>query len=160
MVFPFRKAAQPVLRPLRSDRAAQCAALHAASFAHGWSAQEFESLISAANVSGEAAVDPASGRLRGFVLTRLAADEAEILTVAVDAALRRRGVGRALLAAHMARLASLGVKKLFLEVEQDNAAALALYARFGFREVGQRKGYYRKSDGAPATALVLRRDLL
>jgi [ribosomal protein S18]-alanine N-acetyltransferase len=160
MVFSFRKAAQPVLRPLRSDRAAQCAALHATSFAHAWSAQEFETLLSAANVSGEAAVDPASGQLRGFVLTRLAADEAEILTIAVEAALRGRGVGRALLAAHMARLVPLGAKKLFLEVERDNAAALALYAKFGFREVGQRKGYYQKRDGTAATALVLRRDLL
>lgn len=156
----FRKAAQPVLRPLRNDRAGQCAALHATAFAHPWSAREFETLLSAANVSGEAAVDPASGALRGFVLTRIAADEAEILTIAVDGALRRRGVGRALLAAHMARLPSLGAKTLFLEVERENAAALALYAKFGFREVGQRKGYYRKSDGTAATALVLRRDLL
>ncbi|HLJ72408.1 MAG TPA: ribosomal protein S18-alanine N-acetyltransferase [Roseiarcus sp.] len=156
----FRKAAQPVLRPLRNDRAGQCAALHAAAFAHAWSAEEFETLLSAANVSGEAAVDPASGALRGFVLTRIAADEAEILTIAVDSALRRRGVGRALLAAHMARLPALGAKALFLEVERDNAAALALYAKFGFREVGQRKGYYRKRDGTAATALVLRRDLL
>ena len=160
MVFLFRKAAQPVLRPLRSDRADQCAALHAAAFAHSWSAEEFEALLANTNVAGEAAVDPASGDLRGFVLTRLAADEAEILTIAVDGALRRRGVGRALLAAHLSRLPSLGAKKLFLEVERENAAAIALYAKFGFREVGQRQGYYRKSGGAAATALVLRRDLL
>jgi ribosomal-protein-alanine N-acetyltransferase len=159
MVFSFRKAAQPILRTLRSNHAAECAALHAASFAHSWSVQEFETLLSAANVAGEAAVDPTSGDLRGFVLARLAADEAEILTIAVDAALRRRGVGRALLAAQMARLPSLGAKKLFLEVERENAAAIALYAKFGFREVGQRKGYYQKSNGAAATALVLRRDL-
>ena len=160
MVFWFRKAAQPVLRPLRSDRADQCAKLHAASFAHPWSAQEFETLLANTNVSGEAAVDPTSNALRGFVLTRLAADEAEILTIAVDSSLRRRGVGRALLAANMARLPSLGAKKLFLEVERENAAAIALYAKFGFREVGQRSGYYRKADGGAATALVLRRDLL
>jgi len=159
MVFPFRKAAQPVLRPLRSDRAAECAALHAAAFAHAWSAEEFETLLSAANVAGDAAVDPASGNLRGFVLTRFAADEAEILTIAVETALRRRGVARTLLAAHMARLPGLGARRLFLEVERENAAALALYGKFGFREVGQRKGYYRKKDGTAATALVLRRDL-
>jgi ribosomal-protein-alanine N-acetyltransferase len=159
MASLFRKVAQPVLRPLRSDHADECALLHAASFAHSWSAQEFETLLANQNVSGEAATDPNSDELRGFVLTRLAADEAEILTIAVDAALRRRGVGRALLAAHMARLPSLGATKVFLEVEQDNAAALALYARFGFREVGRRRGYYQKSDGTAATALVLRRDL-
>jgi ribosomal-protein-alanine N-acetyltransferase len=160
MVFSFRKVAQPVLRPLQSDHADQCAALHAACFAHSWSAQEFETLLASAAVSGEAAVDPASDDLRGFILTRRAADEAEILTIAVDVALRRRGVGRALLANHLSRLPMLGAKKLFLEVEQENAAAIALYARFGFREVGQRPGYYRKNDGTAATALVLRRDLL
>jgi ribosomal-protein-alanine N-acetyltransferase len=160
MVFPFRKPAQPVLRRLRSDRAEQCALLHAASFAHSWSAQEFETLLSATAVSGEAAVDPASDDLRGFVLTRVAADEAEILTIAVDGALRRRGVGRALLADHMSRLPRLGARTLFLEVERENAAAIALYASFGFCEVGRRRGYYRKSDGTAATALVLRRDLV
>ena len=159
MVFLFRKAAQPALRPLRSDRADQCAALHATCFAHSWSSQEFETLLSNAAVSGEAAVDPMSDALRGFVLTRLAADEAEILTIAVDGALRRRGVGRALLASHMARLPALGARMLFLEVEAENAAALALYRKFGFHEVGQRRGYYRKGDGTTATALVLRRDL-
>lgn len=160
MAFLFRKVAQPVLRPLRSDRADQCAALHATCFAHSWSSQEFETLLSNAAVSGGAAVDPTSDDLRGFILTRLAADEAEILTIAVDGALRRRGVGRALLADHISRLPQLGARMLFLEVERENAAAVALYAKFGFREVGQRRGYYRKSDGAAATALVLRRDLV
>ena len=159
MVFPFRKLAQPILRPLRSDRAEPCAALHAVCFAHSWSAEEFETLLSNAASFGEAAVDPVSDELRGFALSRLAADEAEILTIAVHYSLRGRGVGRALLKNNMSRLAAAGAEKLFLEVERENAAALALYAKFGFREVGQRRGYYRKSDGSAATALVLRRDL-
>jgi [ribosomal protein S18]-alanine N-acetyltransferase len=159
MAFSFLKPAQPVLRPLRSERAEQCALLHAACFAHSWSAQEFETLLSNSAVCGEAAVDPKSDALRGFVLTRLAADEAEILTIAVDNALRRRGVGRSLLAGHMSRLPGLGARALFLEVERENAPAIALYAKFGFREVGRRPGYYRVGDGSKATALVLRRDL-
>jgi ribosomal-protein-alanine N-acetyltransferase len=159
MAFSFLKPAQPVLRPLRSERAEQCALLHAACFAHPWSAQEFETLLSNSAVRGEAAVDPKNDALRGFVLTRLAADEAEILTIAVDNALRRRGVGRLLLAGHMSRLPALGARALFLEVERANAPAIALYARFGFREVGRRPGYYRVGDGPKATALVLRRDL-
>jgi ribosomal-protein-alanine N-acetyltransferase len=159
MAFLFRKPVQPVLRPLRSERAEQCAILHAACFAHSWSVEEFETLLSNSAVFGEAAVDPRSNQLRGFVMTRLAADEAEILTIAVDGALRRRGVGRSLLAGHLTRLTVLGARALFLEVERENAAAIALYAKFGFREVGQRPGYYRKAGASRASALVLRRDL-
>jgi [ribosomal protein S18]-alanine N-acetyltransferase len=159
MVFPFRKLAQPVLGLLGSDRAEQCAHLHAACFAHSWSAQDFESLLSNAAVAGEAAIDPTNNALRGFLLTRMAADEAEILTLAVDGAVRRRGVGQSMLISHLSRLPALVATKLFLEVERENAAAVSLYLKYGFREVGQRRGYYPKRDGAAATALVLRRDL-
>jgi ribosomal-protein-alanine N-acetyltransferase len=98
-------------------------------------------------------------RLAGFVLSRRVLDEAEILTIAVAVEFRRKGLGGALLGAHIARLAAMGVKELFLEVEAGNAAARALYASFGFHQVGERRGYYRKSAGPAATALVLRRNL-
>ena len=89
----------------------------------------------------------------------MAADEAEILTIAVDPTERKRGVGRELLNEHLQQAAFAGARQLFLEVDEDNAAALALYRRFGFQQVGQRAGYYRRQDGRPATALILRRDL-
>ena len=54
----------------------------------------------------------------------------------------------------ISRLRQARARSLFLEVEQTNLAAIALYARLGFREVGQRQGYYRKQDGSAATALV------
>jgi ribosomal-protein-alanine N-acetyltransferase len=106
-----------------------------------------------------AALDPVEATLRGFVLSRAAADEAEILTIAVDPALRKGGVGRDLLRAHLGQAAAAGARRLFLEVDADNAAALALYARFQFVKVGERKGYYKRPDGKAATALVMRRDL-
>ncbi len=96
--------------------------------------------------------------LVGFVLSRLVLDEAEILTIAVAPKSRRRGVGGALLGAHLATLAAQGAKALFLEVEAGNHAALALYAQFNFYRVGARKAYYRKDAGPAAAALVLRRD--
>jgi ribosomal-protein-alanine N-acetyltransferase len=147
------------LRALRSDKAEQCAALHAAAFAHAWSAAEFEALLSSKTTIGGAAVDPASDDLRGFALSRIAADEAEILTIAVHAAFRNRGIGRALLTDMLARLTTAHVRSLFLEVEGANRPAIALYARLGFREVGRRSGYYRKPGGAAEAALVLRKDL-
>jgi ribosomal-protein-alanine N-acetyltransferase len=159
MLLPFLRPHPPVLRALRSDKAEQCAALHAASFAHAWSTSEFEALLSSKTTIGGAAVDAASDELRGFALSRIAADEAEILTLAVHAAFRNRGLGRALLSDTLARLTAAHVRSLFLEVEGANRPAIALYTRMGFREVGRRSGYYRKPDGATEAALVLRKDL-
>jgi len=89
----------------------------------------------------------------------MAADEAEILSVAIRAAQRGRGLARALLRLHLGRLASLGVKTVFLEVDEHNEAALRLYRALGFREVGRREGYYTENPSGPANALTLRRDL-
>ena len=97
--------------------------------------------------------------MRGFVLSRLAADEAEILTIAVDAAYQGRGVGRALLSENLRQAANAGAKTMFLEVAKDNAPALALYDRFGFVKVGERVGYYRRADRTRAAAVVMRKSL-
>jgi len=145
----------PVIRPLRTEKAEDCARLHGASFAYPWSAEEMAALIANASTLAAAALDPASGRLRGFVLARLAADEAEILTVAVEPSTRGKGVGRALLAESLRQAARAGARTMFLEVDQDNAAALALYGRLGFVKVGERTGYYRRKDGQPATAIIM-----
>jgi ribosomal-protein-alanine N-acetyltransferase len=97
-----------------------------------------------------------SGRnLIGFILSRHAASEAEILSVAIAPKWRGRGLARPLLNLHLRRLAGFGVRAVFLDVDKSNAPARALYKRAGFHEVGQRQGYY----AGGATALVLRRDL-
>ena len=158
--FPFRRRPRPsTIRTLRTDAAQACAAIHRFGFAHPWSAGEFASLLASPATLASAALDPRTGRLRGFALSRLAADEAEILTVAVDPALRGYGVGRDLMREHLARAALSGVRTIFLEVDPDNQAAVALYRRFGFRDVGRREGYYRRPDGPPTAAIVMRRDL-
>jgi [ribosomal protein S18]-alanine N-acetyltransferase len=159
MIFGLRRSPPPVIRLLRPDRSQACARLHAVGFAHPWSPEEMASLIGSSSTVGAAALDPVSGRLRGFVLSRLAADEAEILTIAVDAAHQGRGVGRALLSENLRQVANAGAKAMFLEVAKDNAPALALYERFGFVKVGERAGYYRRADGTRATALVMRKSL-
>jgi ribosomal-protein-alanine N-acetyltransferase len=88
----------------------------------------------------------------GMILGRVAADEAEILTLAVDPGQRRRGIGTALLSAAMARAANLGATFMFLEVAVTNGAARALYVAHGFTEAGLRRHYY--TDGPDA--LILR----
>lgn len=159
MVFGRPRSSLPVIRPLRVDKAEDCARLHGASFAHPWSVQEVAALISSASTLAAAALDPATGRLRGFVLARLAADEGEILTIAVDPSARGKGVGRALLAENLRQATRAGARTMFLEVDKDNARALALYSRLGFVKVGERAGYYRRENGGRATAIIMRKAL-
>ena len=158
-------ALTPSIRRLGPQGGNACARIHAQSFPHPWSAEEFESLLAGRAVIAHAATLPDSfwrpgEGPAGFVLSRQAADQAEILTIAVAPKLRGKGIGAALLAAHLPALAASGVRSLFLEVEAGNQAAIRLYESFGFRQVGERKAYYRSASGARATALVLRRDLV
>jgi len=88
----------------------------------------------------------------GMLLGRVAADEGEVLTLAVMPGSRRQGIGTGLLRAALAEVGSHGGRALFLEVSAANDAALALYRREGFVEAGRRARYY--SDGSDA--LVLR----
>jgi ribosomal-protein-alanine N-acetyltransferase len=137
--------------------AAAFSALHAASFKRGWSEDEMERLLHDPAVIAHRA--HIGRRLAGFILSRRAADEAEILSVAVAVRRQGGGVGRALLDLHLRRLAGLGVAKVFLEVDEANAPARKLYARAGFAPVGQRAGYYAGPSGHASAALILRRDL-
>jgi len=122
--------------------------LHAAAFAAPWTAGTFAELLVQPGVFAETADD-------GFILIRVVADEAEILTLAVRPEARRRGLGARLAAAAAARAAALGAERLFLEVAQDNAAARGLYARSGFVEVGRRRGYYARPGATAVDALTL-----
>jgi [ribosomal protein S18]-alanine N-acetyltransferase len=146
--------AEPALSAAAARDAASLASLHAALFSRGWSETEFEQLLTDRTVVADRV---ASGRRNvGFIVSRRAADEAEILSVAVARAWQGRGLARRLLDLHLRRLAGFGLRAVFLEVDEDNEPARRLYARAGFREVGRRPGYY--SGGK--SALVLRRDLV
>jgi len=143
---------EPVYSEARARDAAAIAAVHAVSFQRGWGEDEIQRLMIDRSVVAHRAT---MGRtLSGFILSRLAADDAEILSVAIAPAWRGRGLSRPLLDLHLRRLAGLGARTVFLEVGERNAPACKLYNRAGFREVGRRQGYY---EGG-ATALVLRRD--
>ena len=149
---------EPALSEASRRDAAAIAKLHAAAFRHGWSDGEIERMLLERNIVAHRAT---TGRaLQGFILSRLAGGEAEILSVAVVSARRGRGLARALLNLHLRRLAGLGASAVFLEVDEDNEPARRLYQRAGFREVGRRPGYYQQGRDKAATALVLRRDLV
>ena len=119
---------KPALAEAGPRDAASIAALHAASFHRGWSEEEVERLLVERSVMTHRAA--LGAKLAGFIMSRRAADEAEILSVAV-----------------------------FLEVDETNVPAIRLYRRAGFRDVGKRPNYYAVPGAKPVAALVLRRDL-
>jgi ribosomal-protein-alanine N-acetyltransferase len=148
---------EPLLSEALSRDAAAIAALHAASFRRGWSEQEVEGLLLDRRVIAYRAI--VGGKLLGFIMSRLVEDEAEILSVAVAARAQGRGLAGKLLTLNLRRLAGLGARTVFLEVDEYNEPALRLYDRAGFREVARRPNYYQSAGGKPAAALILRRDL-
>jgi ribosomal-protein-alanine N-acetyltransferase len=159
---------QPSLSEAKPGDAADLAALHGASFHRGWSEDEFERLLLDRAVVAHRIV--IGRRLVGFIISRIIAGEAEILSVAVASARRGKGLARQMLNLHLRRLAGLGTRTVFLEVDEGNVPANRLYQRAGFRTVGRREGYYpdrtdknRERDfpgqAKSAAALVLRCEL-
>ena len=127
---------EPVLSEATSRDAAAIAKLHAAAFNRGWSEDEIDRLLIERNVLTHRAV--VNGRLVGFIMSRIAAGEAEILSVAVSASYRGKGLARRMLNLHMGRLSGVGSRVIFLEVDEGNSAARRLYRRAGFAEAGRR----------------------
>lgn len=144
------------LRAAGADDAELLAALHATAFDEGWPARLIADLLSGLGAGALVIEDAAP---QAMVLWRAAGGEGEILTLAVDPRRRRQGLGRLLVEAASSLAREAGAQALFLEVALDNAAAIRLYEAAGFAQVGRRPGYYRRSGGERADALVMRRDL-
>ncbi len=145
------------LRPVTEADAAALAEVHASAFPAPWTCAEFARFV-ADRTSLAIAAETDSGGLAGFILCRLIAGEAEILTLAVRPSDRRAGLATALVEA-AAALAAAQAEAMFLEVAVDNAAAIALYEKAGFERVGRRAGYYGRAEGGSVDALVMRRPL-
>jgi ribosomal-protein-alanine N-acetyltransferase len=146
------------IEPGQTKDAPDLAAIHAKGFYRGWPSAEFASFLSEHDTPVYVACD-AKRRIAGFALVRIAADEAELLTIAVDPKWRGKGLGEALMKAAFADLLISPARRMFLEVSEENAAAIKLYERQGFKQISSRKGYYPKADGTAATALVMAVDL-
>ena len=133
--------------------------LHAKAFRSAWSAKVLAELIETPGAFAWVAATKDLKTPDGFILGRVAADEAEIITLAVRPTARRAGVGRALMAAAMACSREAGAARMFLEVAEDNPAGRALYDSLGFEEIGLRPRYYDRPDGPPVSAHILARGL-
>lgn len=134
---------------------AEMAVLHAACFTtpRPWSEREIGDLL--ASPLCFALIEPG-----GFLLGRVVAGEAELLTLAVHPDQRRKGLGRGLVQGFVQETTQRGADSAFLEVAADNTAARALYAAAGFAPAGLRRGYYHSPDGAAQDALILVRSLI
>jgi ribosomal-protein-alanine N-acetyltransferase len=148
---------QAAIEPASLRDAPALAQLHGTAFHRGWGEGEFESMLTERNTLVH--------RLRmrrktiGFAVSRMAANEAEILSIAIAASHRGRGLSHNLLLTHLGHLAGRGVHTVFLEVEENNQPARRLYERAGFAIIGRRERYYRQPGGEQLDALLMRRDL-
>jgi len=141
------------------ERAAAIAELHALVFDDPWSAASIQTLLEDAGATSLLAQGGAPPRPVGFVLGRIAADEAEILTLGVAPWARRIGIGRRMVEGLVRAAKRAEARRLHLEVAEDNQPARALYRRLGFAEVGRRKAYYARGGRPPGDALLLVLDL-
>jgi ribosomal-protein-alanine N-acetyltransferase len=150
-----RTAAPVTVVPAGAESVSLLAELHRLAFPAGeaWGAEAIAVMLALPGSFALCAVADRGAEPDGFVLARAVADEAEILTLAVAPARRRRGIGTALLRGAIGEAARRGVRTLFLEVAEANEAARALYAAAGFAGCGRRRRYY--ADGGDALVLAL-----
>jgi len=160
--LPFLRR-PPIIAPLSEADCDILQQLHAEAFFHSWDSEAFRRFLADEQVIGFGArLRQPGGRssgLSGFILARLiraeSGGEAEILTFAIAAKARRRGLGRALLEHLLRHLYQERAEALFLEVDEHNQPALNLYRGLHFAEIGRRKAYYQPApaaEGAPAPA--------
>lgn len=143
------------LRPLAPADLDRVVAIEQSAFTDPWPRRAFEELLAEGHIRS-LAIDGDDGRLAGYVFCSIAADEGEILNLAVNPGARRRGYGRRLVAAALDLMRKQGVMGIYLEVRQSNEAAIRLYADAGFRSVSVRRGYYRNpTEHALTMALKL-----
>ncbi len=124
------------------------AEIHAEAFESPWDEAAMASLLDSPGVF-------VRGDDQGFIMIRVIVDEAEILTVGVRPSARRGGRGRQLVQQAIVESAARGAERMFLEVAESNEAARSLYVSCGFEVVGQRRGYYQRTDGSREDALMM-----
>lgn len=148
------------IRPCVPQDLERIATIERASFSDPWTFETFSATLALRHlrflVAEETGGGGAGPTLVGYVVALVTADEGEIADLAVAPSARRRGIARSLLERIMVEVMEAGVRALYLEVRESNAAARALYRAMGFEPVGRRRGYYQHPS---EDALLLRRDL-
>lgn len=134
----------PRLQAMRHQDLEEVLAIENAIYTHPWTRGNFSDSLRAAY---DCRTWRLEGELLGYFILMVAAGEAHLLNLSIAQRHQRSGHGRALLREALELARRRGARSLFLEVRPSNAAAQALYARFGFRRVGLRRGYYPAHSG-------------
>ena len=132
------------------------AAIHRECFEKSWTEESFVELLSRPSVSGFLAVSAQEQTPMGFILLQMAADEGEILTLAVSSSYRRIGIANRLLERVLTVAEAAGGQKIHLEVAQNNRGALAFYDQWNFRQTGIGPGYYDMTEGRVDAVMMVR----
>jgi ribosomal-protein-alanine N-acetyltransferase len=143
------------IRPMMELDLPDVAAVEQHSYAFPWSENIFRDCL---RVGYTCRALDLAGRIIGYGVMSVGAGEAHILNVCVRDEYRNLGFGRRLLEHLLERATAAGVAEAFLEVRPSNLAAIRLYQRLGFEQIGIRRGYYQAPDGRE-DAIVLKRDL-
>lgn len=140
--------------PMRQADLADVLALEESVYPHPWSMGNF---VDSLNSNYEAWVlRDQNGDLLGYFLLMGIVDEAHLLNVAVAASMQGQGLGRVLLNQAVACARGLGMESVLLEVRPSNQRALRIYERYGFKQIGRRKGYYPAANQQREDAIVMR----
>lgn len=138
-----------------SDHASGIAALHATLFEKAWAAEDVRRLLEHPACLAFVGLDVLEAKVVGFIVAHLAAGEGEILSLGIRRDKHRQGVGRLLAQALIDAARRKEIQRLFLDVGENNAPAIALYRRLGFEQMGRRSAYYLHADGTREDALLM-----
>lgn len=155
--YAKRQRAKVEILLAKGDDAARLAQLHGACFEIPWSTTEIARLL--AMPGAFCIIAQQKEEALGFLLLRIAGDEAEIISIGTRPEARRQGIGAKLIDAAVDLLGQQKTARLLIEVADSNDAALALYRKFGFASVGRRRDYYRHADGRREDAAIMRKEI-
>jgi len=154
MTAPVWDLARLNYEPMQKSDLADVFALEQSVYPHPWSLANFEDSLASQYEAW--VLRDRDGDLLGYFLLMAAVDEAHLLNVAVSAEKQGQGLGRFLLNQAVACARGLGMESVLLEVRPSNTRALEIYERYGFKQIGRRKGYYPAADGQREDAIVMR----
>jgi len=154
MIAPVWDLARLNYEPMQKTDLDEVLALEESVYPHPWSMANF---VDSLNSNYEAWVlRDRDGELLGYFLLMAVVDESHLLNVAVSAEKQGQGLGRFLLNQAVACSRGLGMESVLLEVRPSNTRALKIYERYGFKQIGRRKGYYPAANGQREDAIVMR----